>query len=229
MNHILFSGKMKLADVLLTNYKLLLVLNRFDIHLGFGEKSVEEVCSLRGIPTSLFLIVCNVYTFEDYLPAENELQSLDMNSLLQYLQNSHRYYKGICLPGIRVKLDTIAEQSNSRPAQILQRFYSEYQKEVLNHFDYEETVAFPYINTLLNNSSMKSYSISQFEKNHSNIEEKLNDLKNIIIKYLPDTGSPELLNTLLFDLFELEDDFRKHTLIEDKILVPLVEQFEQKR
>lgn len=76
---------------------------------------------------------------------------------------------------------------------------------------------------------MKSYSISQFEKNHSNIEEKLNDLKNIIIKYLPDTGSPELLNTLLFDLFELEDDFRKHTLIEDKILVPLVEQFEQKR
>lgn len=133
------------------------------------------------------------------------------------------------MPGIRVKLDTIAEQSNSRPAQILQRFYSEYQKEVLNHFDYEETVAFPYINTLLNNSSMKSYSISQFEKNHSNIEEKLNDLKNIIIKYLPDTGSPELLNTLLFDLFELEDDFRKHTLIEDKILVPLVEQFEQKR
>ena len=229
MNHILFFGKMKLADVLLTNYKLLLVLNRFDIHLGFGEKSVEEVCSLRGIPPSLFLIVCNVYTFEDYLPAENELQSLDMNSLLQYLQNSHRYYKGICWPGIRVKLDTIAEQSNSRPAQILQRFYSEYQKEVLNHFDYEETVAFPYINTLLNNSSMKSYSISQFEKNHSNIEEKLNDLKNIIIKYLPDTGSPELLNTLLFDLFELEDDFRKHTLIEDKILVPLVEQFEQKR
>ena len=229
MNHILFFGKMKLADVLLTNYKLLLVLNRFDIHLGFGEKSVEEVCSLRGIPPSFFLIVCNVYTFEDYLPAENELQSLDMNSLLQYLQNSHRYYKGICLPGIRVKLDTIAEQSNSRPAQILQRFYSEYQKEVLNHFDYEETVAFPYINTLLNNSSMKAYSISQFEKNHSNIEEKLNDLKNIIIKYLPDTGSPELLNTLLFDLFELEDDFRKHTLIEDKILVPLVEQFEQKR
>ena len=47
MNHILFFGKMKLADVLLTNYKLLLVLNRFDIHLGFGEKSVEEVCSLR--------------------------------------------------------------------------------------------------------------------------------------------------------------------------------------
>lgn len=229
MDHILFSAKMKLADVLLANYKLLLVLNRFDIHLGFGEKSVEEVCRLQSIPASLFLMVCNVYTFEDYLPTESELQSFDTDSLLRYLQNSHYYYKEKCLPDIQKQLDAIIEQLNNRPAQIVKRFYTDYQQEVLNHFEYEETVAFPYTDFLLKGNHTKAYSISQFEKNHTNIEEKLNDLKNIMIKYLPDMELSEQLNTLLFSLFELEDDFRKHTLIEDKILVPLVEQLEQKQ
>lgn len=229
MNHIPFSAKMKLADVLLANYKLLLVLNRFDIHLGFGEKSVEEVCRMHGISTSLLLMVCNVYTYEDYLPTESELQSFDTNSLLEYLRNSHDYYKIKCLPNIRKQMDNIAEQINNRPVQILLRFYTDYQKEVLNHFEYEETVAFPYTDSLLKGNHTKAYRISQFEKNHTNIEEKLNDLKNIIIKYLPDTELSESLNTLLFDLFELEDDFRKHTLIENKILVPLVEQLEHKQ
>lgn len=229
MNHLLFSGKMKLADVLFANYKLLLVLNRFNIHLGFGEKSVDEVCRSQGIPASLFLMVCNVYTFGDYLPEREELQSLDADSLLGYLQNSHYYYKGKCLPGIQAKLDALAERVNNRPAQILQRFYSGYQAEVLNHFEYEEATAFPYIEALLSGRATEAYSIGQFEKNHSNIEEKLNDLKNILIKYLPDTGEQEILGDLLFDLFELEDDFRKHTLMEDKVLVPLVEHLEEKR
>lgn len=228
MTHTLFSAKMKLADVLLANYKLLLVLNRFDIHLGFGEKSVEEVCRRQGIPASLLLMVCNVYTYEDYLPTESELQSFDTDSLLKYLRNSHHYYKIKCLPKIRQQMDDIAEQVNNRPVQILLRFYTDYQKEVLNHFEYEETVAFPYTDFLLKGNQTKAYSISQFEKNHTNIEEKLNDLKNIIIKYLPDMAMSEHLQTLLFDLFELEDDFRKHTLIENKILVPLVEQLERK-
>lgn len=228
MNHILFSPKMKLADLILTNYKLLLVLNRFNIHLGFGEKNVEEICAKQGIPTSLFLLVCNVYTFADYLPQDDELQSFNAESLITYLQNSHCYYKEKCLPAIKRQLDKIAEQANSKPAQILQQFYDNYQAEVLNHFDYEETVAFPYADHLAKGNLTEAYSISQFEKNHSNIEEKLNDLKNIIIKYLPDAGLSEELNTLLFQLFELEDDFRKHTLIEDRILVPLVLQLEEK-
>lgn len=218
-----------MADVLFANYKLFWVLNRFNIHLGFGEKRVDEVCESYGIPTSLFLIVCNSHTFADYLPDEEELYSLDVDSLLGYLQNSHYYYKGKCLPGIQRKLEMLAERVNNRPAKILQQFYSVYQAEVLHHFGYEETTAFPYINALLAGHPTEAYSIGQFERNHSNIEEKLNDLKNILIKYLPDTEEQEMLGDLLFDLCELEEDFRKHTLMEDKVLVPLVEHLEGKR
>jgi len=229
MNHILFSSKMKLADMLLANYKLLLVLNRFDIHLGFGEKSIEEVCNKRGIPTSLFLLVCNVYSFSDYLPPKDKLQSFNAKDLIQYLHSSHAYYKEKSIPEINKKLTAIVTRINSKAALMLQRFYDDYQTEVLNHFNYEETVAFPYVDSLLNGNICKEYSISKFEENHSNIEEKLNDLKNIIIKYLPDADSPEELNDLLINLFELEDDLEKHTLIEDKILIPIVSQLELRK
>ena len=228
MNHLLFTGKMKMADVLMANHRLLLVLNRFRLHLGFGEKSVEEVCAAGGVSSPLFLMVCNVHTFGDYLPQAGDLRAISARSLLDYLQNSHLSYKGKCLPGIRCKMDALAERTDSRPARILQRFYSDYQAEVVNHFEYEEFTVFPYVAGLMEDRAGRGgYNIRQFEKNHSNIEEKLNDMKSSLIKYLPDTEEQDMLRELLFDLFELEDDFRKHTLMEEKVLVPLVSQMEK--
>lgn len=227
MKHLLFSPAMKLADLLPANYKLLLVLDRFGIHLGFGDKSVKEVCEKNRLSVPLFLMICNVYTFEDYLPENGELQSLHADSLVAYLKNSHCYYVEKCLPAISHKLKVILPALDTKSSKILQKFYNDYQSEVLNHFKYEEEVVFPYVGHLTEGNPSNTYNISQFEKNHSDIDEKLNDLKNIIIKYLPDTASSKSMNDLLFDLFELENDFCKHTLIENKILVPLVVQLEK--
>ena len=38
----LFSADMKLADVIHADYSLLLLLHRFGINLGFGDKTVQE-------------------------------------------------------------------------------------------------------------------------------------------------------------------------------------------
>ena len=72
------------------------------------------------------------------------------------------------------------------------------------------------------------YSIEQFEENHSNIDETLNDLKNIVMKYLPDTCDTVLRNEVLYRIFRLEEDLLKHTLVEDNILIPLVNKLEEK-
>ncbi len=45
---------MKLADLVESNYELLVVLARMGIPLGFGEASVGEVCRQRGISAELF-------------------------------------------------------------------------------------------------------------------------------------------------------------------------------
>ena len=226
MNHLLFTGKMKLADVLMGNYRLLLVLDRFRLHLGFGEKSVEEVCMTHGIPAPLFLMVCNVYTFGDYLPGEGDLKAIDVRSLLGYLQSSHHYYKEKCLPGIRHKLDALEERTRNRSAQILQRFYSDYQAEVMNHFDYEEKTVLPYVRRLLAGGSDAGYSMADFEDNHTDIEESLEDLKNIIIKYLPSGAPFELRYDLLSDIIRLGRELANHTVIENRILVPIAMKIE---
>lgn len=46
-----------MSDLIQANYRLLRVLPRFGIHLGFGDKSVAEVCRAQGVSMELFLLV----------------------------------------------------------------------------------------------------------------------------------------------------------------------------
>ena len=112
---------------------------------------------------------------------------------------------------------------------LIDKFYDDYDNEIINHFKYEEEVVFPYIESLMENNRAcdTQYRIGQFEENHSNINEKLNDLKNIIAKYLDEKFSSPQRFELLNDIYGVENDLRKHSLIENKLLIPLVEKLEQ--
>ena len=57
--------------------------------------------------------------------------------------------------------------------------------------------------------------------------EKLNDLKNIIIKYLPEEYSSPLRFEILKDIYDIEKDLQKHSLIENRLLVSLVQKIEK--
>lgn len=227
MKHLLFTERMKMADLIHANYRLLFVLPRFGIRLGLGDKSIGEVCRQHQISTTLFLLVCNIYTYDEFLPEAGELYSFSAEELTQYLHRSHEDYIQHQIPEIRQQVRALMESCEAKNATILQEFFDGYCREVTNHFRYEESVVFPYVHQLsLGEATTPGYSIGQFEKNHSNIEEKLSDLKNILIKYLPDPTPGGVRQRLLLDLFLLEDDLNKHSLIEDRILVPLVEQLE---
>ena len=225
----LYTPKMKLADIISSNPSLVLILQRFRIELGFGEKSVAEVCRANGLSEQFFLLICNVYTNDRYLPSMEELQETDMSSLVPYLIASHSYYLDERIPHIERHLDRIAEACPQNHKEILQRFFHDYKTEVQNHFLYEEKTVFPYIEALRNGESGDGYSINQFEENHSNIEDKLNDLTNIFIKYLPGNIMPKERVSVLFDIFQLSGDLNKHSLIEEKILIPYVETIERSR
>lgn len=223
-----FTSKMKLSDVLISNHSLVLTLQRFKIELGFGEKTVAEVCRLNSIDPQFFLLICNVYSDSHYLPTEEEIAHTDMSGLLPYLIASHNYYLCERIPHIEQHLNRIADACKPNHKGILLRFFGEYKNEVQNHFLYEENTVFPYIVSLCDNRKSEGYSINQFEENHSNIEDKLEDLTNILIKYLPGDIMPKERISLLFDLFQLSSDLNTHALIEDKILIPYVESLENK-
>lgn len=224
----IFTPSMKLADILLANYSLLTVLRGFGIPLGFGEKSLSEVCEKHGIDESFFLLVCNVYTFADYLPTKKEIAQLNIDSLISYLQRSHSYYLKDKMEVIEGRLNLMGSCCSENHSRIIRAFFEEYKNEVISHFSYEDETAFPYIRSLMKGETPISYHIDQYEHNHSNIEDKLSDLKNILIKYLPDSCSTNERNDVLLDIFLFEKDLNKHSLIEEKILIPFVREIEFK-
>ena len=85
----IFHADIKLADMLNINPQLILMLPRFNIGLGFGEKRVEEVCQQNNVPVNLFLLLCNVYTFDSYIPSQEEINQIDGSILVKYLKESH--------------------------------------------------------------------------------------------------------------------------------------------
>ena len=70
--------------------------------------------------------------------------------------------------------------------------------------------------------------ISTFASHHYQIDRKLTELKNIIIKYYPEKENNNLLNAVLFDIFNCEQDLASHCQVEDYMFVPAVAQMERR-
>ena len=124
-------------------------------------------------------------------------------------------------------IERIAAQCG-KSGPLLINFFSDYKNEVASHFLKEENCTFPYISALLENKKPSDYSIDDYVKEHDNIEDKLNDLINIIVKYLPEEILPDERISVWFDLVQVAADLNKHAKIENSILVPFVRIIENK-
>ena len=47
----------KMSDLICDNYSLLMVMSRFGLSLGFGDRSVKDVCQAQGVDYKTFLAV----------------------------------------------------------------------------------------------------------------------------------------------------------------------------
>ncbi len=221
----LFSENTKLYELIAENPKLLPLLSRFGIQLGFGDRSVDEVCRQNHVSTRLFLQVCLLHIDHDtptHLAAPDDS---DLTSLLSYLKASHRAYLDEHFPHIEMHLSRIIEAAGPKYGNMLDHFYNEYKHEMVKHFQYEDEVVFPYI-AALRKGEDNDFSIDQFRHNHSNIEDALEDMTNILIKYLPGDILPSERICIATDIMELSADLIAHSRIEEHILVPFVESLE---
>ena len=223
-NH--FAENTKMAELVISNPKLMLTLSRFGIELGFGDHNVKEVCEKANVSPSFFLLICNLYSNHDFIPSQEDIKSVDADAILAYLSESHKYYLEERLPHIESHLKRIVDACPARYGNTINGFFNEYKDEVEGHFKYEENVVFPYIKSLYDKTIKPNFSISEFKSNHSNIEDKLNDLMNILIKYLPANIFPKERIEISLDIMEVTSDLSCHTLVEERVLVPFVEMME---
>ena len=150
-----------------------------------------------------------------------------LQDILDSLREGHRYYMDVMVPSLAASLERMTAPCFEHQRQMFWKFFTEYKEELTTHFSYEENVVFPYIEDMLQDRRSGQYSIGEYEQNHSNVQEKLDDLKNLIQMYLPKECRREDANQVLNDLYALELDLKKHTFIEDDVLIPAARQLEQ--
>lgn len=228
----ILSPKMKMADAINQYNSLLTVLPRLGIPLGFGERSIGQLCSEHHVSEALFLLISRVYCQDDYFPTANELQQCRMTDILQYLVSSHKDYLENKLPHIEHHLCTLLEPMDRKYSTLISNFYAEFRKEMEKHFQYEEKVIFPYLRQILSEreaSESATYQKNTFRQQHDDIEDTLNDLTNLLLKYIPAEISPSERVDMLLDMYALSNDIAKHAMMEDRILVPYIQLLESNR
>ena len=215
----------KMISIIADNYDTLQSLGRFGINLGFGDKTVREVCEHQQVDTYTFLAVVN-FTINGSREFDQELLSIP--TLLHYLKASHDYYLNFQLPFIRKQLVDALDVNDSL-AKLIIKLYDEYAQEIHLHMEYEEQTVFPYVDHLLNNQVDENYDIGTFSKNHSKIDVKLRELKNIILKYLPsDMRHNNQLTATLYNLYINEEWLLNHAMVEDYLFIPAISYLERK-
>lgn len=222
-----YTASDRMSDLVCGNYHILLIMSRFGIALGFGDRTVDEVCCQSGVDTATFLAVVNLLYDEGTTTVD--CRNVSLEAFLRYLHNSHDYFLQYRLPDIRCKLSEAVACGRDGIAEAIIRFFDDYAAEVHKHMMYEEETVFPYVRQLLTGECPAGYDIETFHRQHDQIEAKLTELKNILIKYYPASEScGKEMNGVLFDIFLCESELASHNDLENRLFIPAVVEVERK-
>ncbi len=155
--------------------------------------------------------------------------------IMEYLNKCHSVYFDGKMAALEGELAELVGAADGM--KVVGRFFTALRDEVAGHFKYEESVTFPHVVALLtegsNGNSAPACSaeddrlMEAIKENHSNIMEKLGDLKTLVMKHLPTSCDRKLRNKVLLHVYNLEQDLNRHIQIEDEVLVPLMKILEK--
>ena len=222
-----FTENSRLGDVLTEHYQILLLLSRFGISLGFGDKTVNAVGADIGVDCKPFLAVCNYVASGD----SSLYHNVDIESMVRFLRLAHKYYLEFLLPELRTKLVSIVGSlPDSMFSALVIKLFDSYKEEVRKHLAYEDKVLFGYIQRLLDGEEdLPALSLASFIRQHDNIDTQLFELKNAMIRYFPAGENLREVNQVLYDIFAFEEDLKSHCEIEGDLFIPAVVELEKKR
>ena len=216
----------RMGDLICDNYPMLLVMSRFGISLGFGEYSIGDVCNNNRVDVKTFLSVVNLLVDESDSIENIDKTDISIPALIEYLSRSHKYFIDYRLPSIRKKLVIALGDCLNDINLVIIKYYDEYVSEVNKHIMYEERKVFKYVDSLMSDNALVNYKIEIFSKRHDDVDNKLTELKDIIIKYYPGNSSNEL-NSVLFDIFSCAKDLASHNRVENSLFIPAIKELER--
>ncbi len=169
-----------------------------------------------------------------------KLRRFSIQDIVAYIQASHRYYLSKKVPELEQSLLHIFSKYGQTHQLLasLALFFNNYKNKLVHHFKMEELYVLPYVNRLVQAAEgqlsveetrelLAGNSIAAFSDHHDEVEEELKEVSQIIRQYSGNEPTPLPYRVFLnqVELFEL--DLRKHAIIEDHVLVPMVAELER--
>ena len=198
-----------MAELLEKNPSLLGVFTRMGFAFGYGDATVADVCRAAGTDPETFLIICRVYSQDNYRPSPEELEQADLSVIVKYLSLSHNHYMDVDMKDLAASLGRMIVPCGDETQRVIWKFFSDFKEELQKHFDYEEAYVFPYVG---------SSEAGIPDEDHSGVEETLEDLKSLVMSHLPASADQQEAYKVLSAIHSLQEDIRKHILLEETVL-----------
>lgn len=216
----LVTPETKLCDVIIDEPSVIPVVNRFDIALGVGDKTVKTICEQRGIDTSFFLTVLNTFIHESFFP-ENDLSAFKAGNVIDYLRKTDNSYLRYQLPNIERHFSALLGQSESNSnLPLLFKLYKEVKAEIEKRVA-DDSGWFEEILRREEAAGTTGGASSAISRRPDSIEDKLSDLKNMFVIHLRGDYDRNLCHAVLVAILNLEKDIRQNNRIRNRILRPL--------
>jgi regulator of cell morphogenesis and NO signaling len=228
-----------MAEAVLENHQLIALLPRFKIPLGFGEKTVRQVCEEHHVSPGFFLEIVNAKISDDF-QSSTALGQYPVPFIVDYLKNTHGLYLENDIPRIEEHIHQLIHTSSmeQEKKKLVVDFFNDYKNEFIEHVNKEEYEVLPYSLQVDEQAKKKvpdsafvekirKNSIDKFAREHDRLEDALQNLAKLIVKYLAPFEDRVLCNSFLSQLFTLHDDLIDHAQIEDLVLVPRIAELER--
>lgn len=214
----------RLADVVLADPTVVTVLNRFGILLGVADSTVKMACDEHRLDAHFFVNILNAYLNPDYFP-EDAQQGFNAQLIISYLDKTNSYYEQVSIPNIERHFGLLISKSgrdNNLP--IMLQFFMQVKSELLKRIADDRQNWFPQILEL--GARQQAQALSQPVKATDadladTIEDKIDDLVNMLIMHLKGAYDTNLCQAVLIALTSLKKDIVQNNRIRNRILRPV--------
>lgn len=212
----------KLCEVIVDEPSVVPVINRFDIVLGVGDRTIKSICKEKGIDTSFFITILNAFIHESFF-LENVTGAFNAGDVVDYLRKTNNSYLRNQLPNIERHFAALISRSDSNNnLPLLFNFYREVKTEIERRIDSDNQWFDAIISAEQSNSEV-SVAGNAVQAESDSIEDKLSDLINTFVIHLRGDYDRNLCHAVLFAVISLEKDICQNNRIRNRVLRPLVD------
>lgn len=212
----------KLCEVIVDEPSVVPVINRFDIVLGVGDRTIKSICKEKGIDTSFFITILNAFINESFF-LENLTGAFNAGDVVDYLRKTNNSYLRNQLPNIERHFAALISRSDSNNnLPLLFNFYREVKTEIERRIDSDNQWFDAIISAEQSNSEV-SVAGNAVQAESDSIEDKLSDLINMFVIHLRGDYDRNLCHAVLFAVISLEKDICQNNRIRNRVLRPLVD------